>query len=91
MTIFQLCQFCSVALKPVGLKGPVAGETERVKGEFLPWGCQLFELSLKQLSQRALAHTKRDQNRKGQRRPVFRLVKVKTGASPSQQMTVLSQ
>lgn len=47
--------------------------------------------SLKQLSPRAPAHTKRDQNRKGQRRPVFRLVKVKTGASQSQQMTVLSQ
>lgn len=51
----------------------------------------MLRLSLKQLSQRAPAHTKRDQNRKGQRRPVFRIVKVKTGASQSQQMTVLSQ
>lgn len=84
-------QLCSVALKPVALKGPVAGKTVRVKGDFLPWGCQLLRLSLKQLSHRAPAHTKRDQNRKGQSRPVFRLVKVKTGASQRQQMTVLSQ
>lgn len=90
-TYFQILLYCSVAFKPVSVLRPVAGKTVRVKGEFLPWGCQLLGLSLKQLSQRAPAHSKRDQNRKGQRRPVFRLVKVKTGASQSQQMTVLSQ
>lgn len=76
-------------VKTCCIEGPVAGNTVRVKGEFLPWGWQLLGLSLKQLSHRA--HTKRDQNRKGQRRPAFRLVKVKTGASQRQQMTVLSQ